>query len=551
MVRDEAKFHVALQALRHQAEEEAPFDIRHAFADDTKRFNTFSLVLDDLLFDFSKCAVNSKTLRLLENLAQAADICGQRDAMFAGEPINVTENRPALHMALRAPEDSRILVEGKNIIPEIQTVLTRMENFCTAIRNGTLTGEGGHKFTDIVNIGIGGSDLGPVMVTNALKPYHNGPDCHFVSNIDGAHITDTLKGLNPATTLIIIASKTFTTTETMTNASHARQWIANALGEHAISRHFAAVSSAIEKVEDFGIDNSRIFGFWNWTGGRYSIWTAIGLPVMLAVGPGQFRRFLAGAYVMDEHFRHAPLMANMPVMLGLIGFWHRVICHYPTRTVIPYEQRLFRLPAYLQQLDMESNGKCVTRDGVAVELPTGPVIWGEPGTNGQHAFFQLLHQGTDIIPVEFIVSVNGHEPDLQHQHNILLANCLAQAKALLYGRSIETACNQLTEEGMPASEAKKLAPHKTFPGNRPSIMIMQNMLTPFTLGRLIALYEHRVFVEGALMNINSFDQWGVELGKELAGTLLPMVEDKKDAGTHDASTSGLLAHIHLCRDSNV
>jgi len=548
MARDEEQFHTILLALQRHAREDAPLDIRRAFVENARRFETFSLTLDDLLFDFSKCAASGRTLQLLENLAHAADVAGRRDAMFAGEAINVTENRPALHVALRAPADSRILLKGNNIVPDIQALLTRMEEFCNAIRSGALTGRNGHRFTDIVNIGIGGSDLGPVMVTHALKPYHDGPRCHFVSNIDGAHITDTLNGLEPVTTLIIIASKTFTTTETMTNASYARQWIADALGKNAVGRHFAAVSSALDRVADFGIDKARTFGFRDWVGGRYSVWTAIGLPVMLAIGSEQFRRFLAGAYAMDEHFRHAPVKANIPVMLGLLGFWHRVICSYPTRAVIPYEQRLWRLPAYLQQLDMESNGKRVTLDGTAVATPTGPVVWGGHGTNGQHAFFQLLHQGTDIIPVEFIVSVNGHEPDLQHQHNILLASCLAQAEALLCGRSGEAACNRLTEEGMNAATAKKLAPHKTFPGNRPSIMIMQKMLTPFTLGRLIALYEHRVLVEGALMNINSFDQWGVELGKELAGNLLPMIEGRKENGTHNASTLGFLAHIHACRN---
>lgn len=547
MARDEAQFQAALSTLKHHAGNDAPFDIRKAFADDAKRFDEFSLKLDDLLFDFSKCPVSSKTLQLLEKLAKAADITGRRDAMFAGEPINVTEDRPVLHVALRAPAECKVLLGEKNIIPEIQSVLTRMGEFSNAIRNGVLKGEKGHPFTDIVNIGIGGSDLGPAMATMALKPYHNGPACHFISNIDGAHIADTLGSLNPASTLFIVASKTFTTTETMTNALFARQWIADALGETAVGRHFAAVSSALDKIADFGIDESRVFGFWSWVGGRYSIWGAIGLPLMLAIGPEQFRRFLAGAYIMDEHFRQAPVTANIPIMLGLLGFWHRVICNYPTRAVIPYEQRLARLPAYLQQLDMESNGKRVILEGSPVTTATGPVVWGEPGTNGQHAFFQLLHQGTDIIPVEFIISVNGHEPGLQLQHNTLLANCLAQAEALLCGRSAQAACTRMTEQGMGEAEAKKLAPHKTFPGNRPSITIVQDILTPFALGRLIALYEHRVFVEGALMHINSFDQWGVELGKELAGFLLPMVEGERPTDTQNASTSGLLAHIQTHR----
>ncbi|RCL02859.1 MAG: glucose-6-phosphate isomerase [Candidatus Tokpelaia sp. JSC189] len=547
MTRDESQFQAALSALKYHASNDAPFDIRKAFSDDTERFNSFSLKLDDLLFDFSKCAVSGKTLQLLNNLARVADIGGRRDAMFAGEPINVTENRPALHVALRAPGKSKILLGETDIIPKVQSVLNKMEKFSNAIRSGMLKGEKGHPFTDIVNIGIGGSDLGPATVTMALKPYHNGPACHFISNIDGAHISDTLSGLNPARTFFIIASKTLTTTETMINALLAREWIVGALGEAAVGKHFAAVSSALDKVADFGIDESRVFGFWSWVGGRYSVWGAIGLPVMLAIGPAQFRQLLAGAYIMDEHFRQTPLMANIPVMLGLIGFWHRVICNYRTRAVIPYEQRLEKLPAYLQQLDMESNGKCVTLEGTPVTTATGPVVWGQAGTNGQHAFFQLLHQGTDIIPIEFIIFVNGHESNLKPQHNILLANCLAQAKALLYGRSANAAYTRMIEQDMEESEAKKLAPHKTFPGNRPSITIMQDLLTPFALGRLLALYEHRVFVEGNLMNINSFDQWGVELGKELASSLLTEIESEEQDNTQDASVSGLLAHIHAHR----
>jgi len=543
------KFQEALAALKNHAGDDALFDIRQAFATDKQRFAAFSLTLDDLLMDYSKCALSSKTLHLLHTLAQAADITGRRDAMFAGERINVTENRAALHVALRAPEGSRLCLGGQDIAAEIQDVLARMATFCHAIRGGALTGLGGNRFTDIVNIGIGGSDLGPVMVTHALKPYHDGPACHFVSNIDSADIADTLQRLNPATTLAVVASKTFTTHETMTNALVARQWIADILGEQAVRKHFAAVSTALDKVADFGIDPERVFGFWNWVGGRYSIWTAIGLPVMLAIGPERFRQFLAGGHAMDQHFRHAPVMANMPAMLGLIGFWHRVICGYPTRAIIPYEQRLFRLPAYLQQLDMESNGKRVTLDGAPAPTPTGPVVWGEPGTDAQHAFFQLLHQGTDIIPVEFILSAHGHETGLTDQHNSLVANCLAQSEALLCGHSEQAAFNQLTAQGMAAAAARKLAPHKTFPGNRPSVTLMQNLLTPYTLGRLIALYEHRVFVEGALMNINSFDQWGVELGKALALTLMPILEKSQDASAHNGSTQGLLAHINVCRNS--
>ncbi|RCL01813.1 MAG: glucose-6-phosphate isomerase [Candidatus Tokpelaia sp. JSC085] len=548
MSRDEVQFQSILQELKRHARDDAPFDIKHAFADDSRRFDTFSLVFDDLLFDFSKCAVNIKTLQQLEKLAYAADVPGQRDAMFAGDPVNVTENRAALHVALRAPKESQFFLDDRNIVPDIQSVLIRMEKFSGEIRRGTRTTANGDRFTDIVNIGIGGSNLGPIMAINALKPYHDGPRCHFISNIDGAHVSDVLGSLDPKTTLVIVSSKTFTTRETITNALYARRWIADALGEESVEKHFAAVSSALGKVADFGIDQSYTFGFWDWVGGRYSIWASVGLPLMLAVGPQQFRLFLAGAHEMDEHFRHTHVSINIPIMLGLLGFWYRVICNYPTRSIIPYEQRLLHLPAYLQQLDMESNGKCVTLDGSAVSTPTGPVVWGEPGTDGQHAFFQFLHQGTDITPVELIIFINAHEPNLQSQHNMLLANCLAQTEALLYGCSYETSYKKLISSGIDVAEAKKLAPHKTFPGNRPSITIMQKLLTPYALGRLLALYEHRVVVEGILMNINSFDQWGVELGKELAATLLPVVAGKEEAGLHhDGSTLGLLAHINAYR----
>jgi len=386
------------------------------------------------------------------------------------------------------------------------------------------------------------------MATLALAPYHDGPRAHFVSNVDSAHIHDTLKGLDPASTLVIIASKTFTTIETMTNARTARAWIAEALGEDAVPQHFAAVSTALDKVGAFGIQENRVFGFWDWVGGRYSLWSAIGLPIMIAVGPENFRRFLDGAHAMDAHFQDAPVDGNLPMILGLIGYWHRVICDYPARAVIPYDQRLSRLPAYLQQLDMESNGKRVSLDGEVVETPTGPLVWGEPGTNGQHAFFQLLHQGTDVIPVEFILAAQSHEPALTVHQDLLIANCLAQSEALMRGRTLEEATAQLIKKGMPAGDAAKLAPHRVFPGNRPSITILYKQLDPYALGRLIALYEHRVFVEAALFGINAFDQWGVELGKELATELQPVIEGKADAGDRDSSTAGLVAEIAALRD---
>lgn len=422
-----------------------------------------------------------------------------------------------------------------------------MGAFTDGIRSGAIRGATGKAFTDVVNIGIGGSDLGPVMATLALAPYHDGPRLHFVSNVDGAHIADTLEGLDPETTLIIVASKTFTTIETMTNAATARTFIVSKLGESAVKHHFAAVSTALDKVAAFGLDPSRVFGFWDWVGGRYSIWSAIGLPLMIAIGRDAFEEFLNGARAMDDHFRDTPALENLPMLLGLIGVWHRLVCGYPSRAVIPYEQRLSRFPAYLQQLDMESNGKSVGMDGRALGTASGPIVWGEPGTNGQHAFFQLLHQGTDVIPVEFVIAANGHEPDLGHQHQLLVANCLAQSEALMRGRTHDEARAQLTAAGASPTEAARLAPHKTFPGNRPSITLVHDRLTPFALGRLIALYEHRVFVEAQIFGINAYDQWGVELGKELATALLPVVKGESGGDGHDASTLALAETIRSMR----
>ncbi|WP_457941163.1 glucose-6-phosphate isomerase [Mesorhizobium sp. 10J20-29] len=535
-----------LAALRdHHAR--APKDMRAAFAADPTRFERFSAEDDGLLFDWSKCAVDEETMRLLSDLALAAGVPQRRDAMFSGEKINITEGRAVLHTALRAPRGAELLLDGEDVIADVHAVLDAMAAFSDAVRSGKAAGATGRKITDIVNIGIGGSDLGPAMATLALAPWHDGPRAHYVSNVDGAHIHDTLKGLDPETTLFIIASKTFTTVETMTNAETAQKWIEAALGKAATAKHFAAVSTALDKVSKFGIAPDRVFGFWDWVGGRYSLWGAIGLPIMLAVGAENFRAFLAGAHAMDEHFRSAPLDGNIPVLLGLVGYWHRVVCGYPARAVIPYDQRLSRFPAYLQQLDMESNGKRVTLDGAAAATPTGPLVWGEPGTNGQHAFFQLLHQGTDIIPVEFLAAAVGHEPELRHHHDLLLANVLAQSAALMKGRTLEEARAQMLAKGIAAAEVEKITPHRVFTGNRPSVTLIYRTLDPYTFGRLIALYEHRVFVEGVLFGINSFDQWGVELGKELATGLLPVVEGKEDAAASDASTAGLVRHIHGLR----
>ncbi|MBX3569330.1 MAG: glucose-6-phosphate isomerase [Rhizobiaceae bacterium] len=524
-----------------------PSDMRKAFADNPGRFADFSLSDGDLLIDWSKCAVDATAMRLLEALAHAAGVESRRDAMFSGEKINVTENRAVLHTALRNPAGTSVLVDGVDVVPEVHAVLDAMAAFSEALRGGAATGATGRKITDVVNIGIGGSDLGPVMATLALAPYHDGPRAHYVSNVDGAHIHDTLKPLDPATTLIIVASKTFTTIETMTNAATARRWIEAALGKDAVGRHFAAVSTALDKVAAFGIAADRVFGFWDWVGGRYSMWGAIGLPVMIAIGPANFRAMLAGAHAMDRHFATAPLLANQPAILGLVGFWNRVVRKLPARAVIPYDQRLSRLPAYLQQLDMESNGKSVTLAGGAPLTPTGPLVWGEPGTNGQHAFFQLLHQGTDVIPVEFLVAAVSHEPELKVHHDLLLANCLAQSEALMKGRTLEEARAQMLGKGMAVEEVDRVAPHRVFSGNRPSATILYRKLDPHTFGRLVALYEHRVFVEGVLFDINSFDQWGVELGKELATGLQPVVEGRESAGTRDSSTAGLVAHIHALR----
>ncbi|WP_127595557.1 glucose-6-phosphate isomerase [Nitratireductor alexandrii] len=540
---DRNAFDRALAALRASREAPVPFNIAAAFRADPGRFEAFSLRLDDLLLDWSKTAVDHAIMGRLAELARAAGVEQRRAAMFAGAAINATEDRAVLHVALRAPRTASFRAGGEDVMAGVHDVLARMAAFCDAVRQGTLAGASGRPFTDIVNIGIGGSDLGPAMATQALAPFHDGPRCHFVSNVDGAHIADTLKGLEPSTTLFVVASKTFTTVETMTNAATARDWIERALGREAVGAHFAAVSTALDKVAAFGIGADRVFGFWDWVGGRYSLWSAIGLPIMLAIGPTRFLEFLTGAHAMDEHFRAAPLLENMPVVLGLIGFWHRVVCRYPARAIIPYDQRLARLPAYLQQLDMESNGKSVLVDGGPAATATGPLVWGEPGTNGQHAFFQLLHQGTDVIPVEFIAAARGHEPALEAHHALLLANCLAQSEALMKGRTLEEARAQLRDRGLADAAVEALAPHRVFAGNRPSVTILHKSLDPYALGRLIALYEHRVFVEAQLFGINAFDQWGVELGKELATALLPVLRGARGADDKDASTAGLVDYV--------
>jgi glucose-6-phosphate isomerase len=535
----------AWEALRNHWRTLEGLTLRELFAQDAGRFATLSLRLDDLLVDLSKCRIDQTTIRLLADLARATRVEAWRDRMFAGEPINETERRAVLHVALRAGAAAGAMV-GEGAAREIEGVAGRLAGFAEGVRGGALSGTGG-PFRDVVNLGIGGSDLGPAMATSALRPYATGPRLHFVSNVDSAHLADTLAGLDPGRTLILVASKTFTTIETMTNAQTARAWIVEALGEAAVGRHFAALSAAVPKAVAFGIPAERVFGFWDWVGGRYSVWSAIGLPVMMSIGTEGFGAFLAGARRIDEHFCSAPVEQNLPMLLGLLNVWQRAVCGAASRAVLPYDQRLARLPAFLQQLEMESNGKRVTMAGTPVQHPTGAVVWGAAGTDAQHSFFQLLHQGTDVVPCEFLIAAQGHEPHLDNHHRLLVANCLAQSQALALGRSIDEVEALMLKQGLSADEARRLAPHRTFPGNRPSLTIAYRKLDPFTLGRLIALYEHRVFVEAAVHGINAFDQWGVELGKEVANALLPLVEGAVSSTQRNASTSGLAMHLLECR----
>jgi len=490
------------------------------------------------MFDMSKTTLTVDALDTL--LGMASDLPARRDAMFAGERINQTEDRAVLHTALRGQD--AVMVDGSDVMPGVQATLKRMRAFAGDVRDGTFQGQGG-RITDVVNIGIGGSDLGPAMATLALAPFHDGPRCHFVSNVDGADWADTARHLDPATTLVIVASKTFTTIETLTNARTARDWMAETISDPAAQ--FAALSTAEDKTTAFGIDPSRVFGFEDWVGGRYSVWGPIGLSLMIAIGPGNFDAFQKGAREMDAHFRTAPLAENMPVLLALQGIWHHQVCGYPTRAVLPYDNRLSRLPAYLQQLEMESNGKGVTVAGDPLPGPAGPVVWGEPGTNGQHAFYQLIHQGITPVPCEFMIAAMGSEPALDHHHRLLIANCLAQSEALLKGRGLDEARATIADR-FDGAELERQAAHRVFPGNRPSTTLIYPRLTPEVLGGIVALYEHRVFVEGMMLDINSFDQWGVELGKELATSLGPLVEGG-DASAKDASTRTLLAKLQAWR----
>ena len=533
-------------AIAREAERLGPVHLRDLFEADPDRFAGFSAKLDDLLIDFSKEKLDRQALGVLLDLGRAAEIEARREAMLSGEAINLTEGRAVLHTALRAPAGSSVTVDGTPVGSAVQETLDCVLAFADEIRSGEVVSSSGEPFADVVNIGIGGSDLGPVMVTRALAPDADGPRVHFVSNVDGAHLTDILKGLDPARTLVVIVSKTFTTLETMTNARSAQAWLAEAVGEAEAGAHLAAVSTNLEATAAFGIDNSRVFGIWDWVGGRYSVWSAVGLPVALAVGGDAFRSFLAGARAMDEHFATAPLETNLPVLLALIGIWRRNGLGYPTVALIPYDQRLERFPAYVQQLDMESNGKRVTRGGSPVRAATGPVIWGEPGTNAQHSFFQLIHQGTDVVPVDFIVAAKAREALGEH-HDLLLANCLAQSQALAFGKTEEAVRGEMQAGGADAAEIARLAPHRVFPGDRPSTTILHRELDAYSLGRLVALFEHKVFVQGVIWDVNSFDQWGVELGKQLTGRLIPALKGEEESDDLDASTHGLIGAIRRRR----
>jgi glucose-6-phosphate isomerase len=529
----------ALEAHRVEIASHRAIDL---FADDPMRFESFSARLDDLIYDYSKNRLTKATIGHLLDLARAAAVERRRDALFAGDKVNATEHRPALHMALRNFSGRPIHVDGADVMPAVLAEREKVAAFARAVRDGGICGARGDMFTDIVNIGIGGSDLGPAMAARALTPFSRLElKSHFVSNVDGADIGDVLGGLDPACTLIIVSSKTFTTQETMTNAASARAWVADALGESAVGDHFAAVSTRLDKVAEFGVKPDRVFGFWDWVGGRYSLWSAIGLSLTIAIGPENFEDFLRGGYDVDAHFREAPLAKNIPVLMALIGVWHRNVWGFTTQAVIPYDQRLARFPAYLQQLDMESNGKSVMRDGAPSPRATGPIIFGEPGTNSQHAFFQLLHQGTEVVPVDFLVAARPTDAD-DHHHTLLFANCLAQSEAFLRGRSEKEVREILKAQGLSEVKIDELAPHKVFPGDRPSSTLLYRALTPRALGRLVALYEHKVFVQSVIWDINPFDQWGVELGKELCNRLVPLVDDARaDLKSLDGSTAGLIS----------
>jgi glucose-6-phosphate isomerase len=515
--------------------------LRDMFRDDPRRFERFSLRLGPILYDYSKQRIDTRCMELLFSLAREMDLEGKIQAMYSGARINRTEDRSVLHIALRNRSNRPIEVDGQDVMPGVNAVLDQMREFTARVRSGEWTGSTGRQITDVVNIGIGGSDLGPRMAAKALAAYGQpGLSCHFVSNIDPTHLHQCLHALDPETTLFVIASKTFTTQETMTNARSARKWLTDELGEKAdVARHFVAVSTNEPKVREFGIDPKNMFRFWDWVGGRYSVWSAIGLPLALLIGMDRFEDFLLGAHMVDEHFQTAELEENIPAIMGLLAVWYSSFLGAETQAVLPYDQYLEDFPAYLQQGEMESNGKRVTMDGEVVDYSTGPIIWGEPGTNGQHAFFQLLHQGTRLVPCDFIACARSLNPVGEH-HQILLANFFAQTEALMRGKTEAEAREELQTQGLDQKQVARLVRHKTFPGNRPSSSILLQELTPYTLGALMALYEHKIFVQGAVWNINSFDQMGVELGKQLAKAILPELQSPGSVSAHDSSTNGLI-----------
>jgi glucose-6-phosphate isomerase len=538
----------AWKALKAHHKQLADVQMRDLFAQDAQRFDKYTLRFNDVLLDYSKNIVTDATLPLLFNLARQAALPLWMERMFAGEKINFTENRAVLHIALRNRANRPIKVDGKDVMPAVNAVLAHMRDFSEQVRNGKWKGYTGKAITDIVNIGIGGSDLGPVMVTEALRPYAAAHlKMHFVSNIDGTQIVETLKHLNPETALFIVASKTFTTQETLSNARSARDWFLTAANnQKAIARHFVAVSTNTQEVKAFGIDPANMFAFWDWVGGRYSLWSAIGLSIALAIGMDHFEALLTGAHAMDEHFYTAPLEQNLPVIMGLLGVWYGDFFDAQTHALLPYDQYLHRFPAYLQQLDMESNGKRVRRDKKTVDYATGPVLWGEPGTNGQHSFYQLIHHGTKLIPADFLAPAQSQNPLGEH-HAILLSNFFAQTEALMQGKTEPEVRAELKAAGISGRKLEQLAPHKVFPGNRPTNSILFKQLDPTTLGTLIALYEHKVFVQGVIWNINSFDQWGVELGKQLAQKIQPELQGDAPISSHDSSTNGLINYYKSLR----
>lgn len=531
----------AWQALQKHFDEMKDVTIADLFAKDGDRFSKFSATFDDqMLVDYSKNRITEETLAKLQDLAKECDLAGAIKSMFSGEKINRTENRAVLHVALRNRSNTPILVDGKDVMPEVNAVLEKMKTFSEAIISGEWKGYTGKAITDVVNIGIGGSDLGPYMVTEALRPYKNHLNMHFVSNVDGTHIAEVLKKVNSETTLFLVASKTFTTQETMTNAHSARDWFLKAAGdEKHVAKHFAALSTNAKAVGEFGIDTANMFEFWDWVGGRYSLWSAIGLSIVLSIGFDNFVELLSGAHAMDKHFSTTPAEKNLPVLLALIGIWYNNFFGAETEAILPYDQYMHRFAAYFQQGNMESNGKYVDRNGKVVDYQTGPIIWGEPGTNGQHAFYQLIHQGTKIVPCDFIAPAITHNP-LSDHHQKLLSNFFAQTEALAFGKSREVVEQEYRDQGKDPATLDYVVPFKVFEGNRPTNSILLREITPFSLGALIALYEHKIFTQGVILNIFTFDQWGVELGKQLANRILPELKDDKEISSHDSSTNGLI-----------